>query len=281
MERKLILRGVLVGAVAGLLAFVFARLFAEPVIGWAVDYESGRDAAQSALDKVAGVPTVAAGPAIFGRTIQANLGIGAGMIVFGAAMGTLFAVVYTICLGRTGRIKPRTLALLVALGGFLTFFLVPFLKYPANPPAIGHQDTIKERSALYLVMVAASIVLFALALLLGRRLQARWGNWTATLAAIGAFVVTIGIVMALLPQLGMLATNVQHYGVHATETPLPLIGPDGAIVYPGFPADDLFQFRFYSVVAQLILWTAIGLLFAPLADRLLGSTAQTRNIATV
>jgi hypothetical protein len=31
----------------------------------------------------------------------------------------------------------------------------------------------------------------------------------------------------------------------------------------------LFGFRFYSVAAQLILWATIGLVFAPLADRLL------------
>jgi hypothetical protein len=56
-------------------------------------------------------------------------------------------------------------------------------------------------------------------------------------------------------------------GVH--ETPKPLLDAKGAIVYPGFPADVLFRFRFLSVGAQLILWSTIGLVFAPLADRLL------------
>ena len=46
--------------------------------------------------------------------------------------------------------------------------------------------------------------------------------------------------------------------------------PSGKIVYPGFPADDLFLFRFYSFAAQLILWTVIGLGFATLAPRLFG-----------
>jgi hypothetical protein len=41
------------------------------------------------------------------------------------------------------------------------------------------------------------------------------------------------------------------------------------IVYPGFPADVLFNFRLYSVAAQLLLWSVIALLFAPMADRLL------------
>jgi hypothetical protein len=31
----------------------------------------------------------------------------------------------------------------------------------------------------------------------------------------------------------------------------------------------LFNFRLYSIAAQLVLWGAIGLIFAPLADRLL------------
>ena len=59
------------------------------------------------------------------------------------------------------------------------------------------------------------------------------------------------------------------YGDHATETPLPLTDDKGTIVYPGFPADVLFNFRFYSVATQLILWSAIGLVFAPMASRLL------------
>jgi hypothetical protein len=80
--------------------------------------------------------------------------------------------------------------------------------------------------------------------------------------------------MALLPSLGELSANVQQYGHHATETPLPLIDPKGRIVYPGFPADVLFSFRFYSVAAQLLLWGSLGLVFAPLAERLLAREAH-------
>jgi hypothetical protein len=76
MEKILVLRGVLAGALAGLLAFVFARIFAEPQIQAGIDYESGREAAQAALDKAAGLPTEPAGPDIFSRIIQANLGMG-------------------------------------------------------------------------------------------------------------------------------------------------------------------------------------------------------------
>lgn len=95
------------------------------------------------------------GPDIFSRTVQANIGFG--IVLFGAAMGAIFAVVYCVAIGRVGKISPRNLALLVAGGLFLGFYLVPFLKYPANPPSIGHPETIKDRGGLYLLMVVLSL----------------------------------------------------------------------------------------------------------------------------
>jgi hypothetical protein len=273
VERRFIVRGLLVGAIGGILAFVFARIFAEPQIQAAIDYESGRDAAQALLDKAAGLPAEAADPDLFSRTVQANVGIGAGMILFGAAMGALYAVAYVLACGRTGNLKPRSLALLVAAGGFLGFYLIPFLKYPANPPSVGHPETIRDRSGLYLLMVGASIALLLLAVWLGQRLKARFGNWNATLLAGLACAVALGIVMFVLPDIGHLHANVEEYGRHSTETPLPLRNAQGQIVYPGFPADLLFKFRLYSVAAQATLWTAMGLCFAPLAERLLSPSA--------
>lgn len=270
--RSFIARGLLAGAIAGLLAFLFARILAEPVIQQAINYESGRDAAQAALDRAAGVPAEAAGPDLFSRAVQGNISIGVGIVAFGAAMGALVAVVYVVLLGRSGGLRPRPLALLVAAGGFLAVYLVPFLKYPANPPAIGHPETITTRGTLYLVMVAAAFVLLIVAVGVTRRLPHRLGTWNAVVVGGAVYVVTVGVVMALLPQLGELAANVAVYGHHATETPLPLRDPSGTIVFPGFPADALAEFRLYSVAAQVILWGVIGLVFAPLADRMLRPT---------
>jgi predicted cobalt transporter CbtA len=276
MERKLIEGGVVAGALAGLLSFIFARIFAEPLIQQAIDYESARDHAQELIDKAAGVAVPAMGPDIFSRTIQADVGIGVAIIAFGAAMGALFAVAYAICLGRVGNLRPRSLSLLVAAGGFLGFYLVPFLKYPANPPAIGHPETIRDRSGLYLLMVVCSLLFLIIAVVAGRKLQPRFGNWNASILAGLGFVVAIGIVMAILPSFGELAANSAAYGRHATETPLPLRGPGGAIVFPGFSADLLFSFRLYSVAAQVLLWTTIGLAFAPMAERVLAKPMAER-----
>jgi hypothetical protein len=283
MEKRLILRGLIAGALGGLFAFVFARIFAEPQIQKAIDYESARDAAQETLDKAAGLPAPAEGMDVFSRTVQADVGIGVALILFGAAMGALFAVAYAICLGRTGRVRARTLAVLVAGGGFLSLYLVPFVKYPANPPAIGHGDTIQLRSSFYLLMVACSVLFLILTVWLGRRLQARFGTWNATLIAGAVFIAATAIVMLVLPSFGEFAANKQFHS--PTETPGPLTDSSGKIVFPGFPADLLFNFRLYSIGAQLILWTAIGLLFGPMAERLLepraARTGDERMAATV
>jgi predicted cobalt transporter CbtA len=273
MERRLILRGLLAGAIGGLLAFLFARVFAEPGIQQAIDYESGRDAAQHALDQAAGAPMEHGGAEVFSRAVQANAGIGVAVVLFGIAMGALFAVAYAICLGRVGRVRARTLALLVAGGGFLSLYLVPFLKYPANPPAVGNGDTIQQRSSFYLIMVVSSVLFLILTVWLGRRLRPRFGTWNATLIAGAVFIVASGIVMLALPSFGELAANRSLH--QATETPPPLTDGSGKIVYPGFPADLLYSFRLYSVGAQLLMWAAIGLVFAPLAERLLKPSPAT------
>jgi putative cobalt transporter subunit CbtA len=273
MEKRLIGRGLLAGGIAGVIAFVFARIFAEPVIQRAIDYESARDEAMDAMNKAAGLPVDPAGPDIFSRHVQRNIGIGVGMIAFGIAMGAIVAVVFALCLGRTGRVRPRPLALLVAAAGYVTVYLVPFAKYPANPPAIGHEETIRTRGSFFLTMMLTSVVCAVIAVWLARRLALSLGTWNASLVAGVGYLAVMGIVMALLPDLGRLPANVAEYGSHATETPLPLTDKNGTIVFPGFPADVLAQFRVYSMFAQLLLWGVIGIVFAPLAEKVVRNGA--------
>ncbi|MCM3883825.1 CbtA family protein [Frankia sp. R82] len=280
MELRHIYRGLGVGLLGGLLAFVFARIFAEPFIQDAIDYESGRDAAQDALDHAAGLGHGGAGgheaAEVFSRSVQRNLGIGVGMAVFGLALGGLFVVAYLLVSRRYPQIRPRVLAALVAGAGFVSLYLVPFAKYPANPPAIGHEETIGARSALYVTMVAVSVISLVLAVIAGRWLAGRVGTWNASLLGAVVFFVLVGVAMGLLPSFGHLASNKAEYGTFATETPQPLRDARGVIVYPGFDADLLFRFRFYSVISQLILWLTIGFGFGTLAERLAGAPARVR-----
>ncbi|CAO5241320.1 CbtA family protein [Frankia sp. AgKG'84/4] len=281
MEFRYIYRGLGVGLLGGLLAFVFARIFAEPFIQDAIDYESGRDEAQSALDAAAGHHAGHEGAELFSRSVQSNVGIGVGMAVFGLAIGGLFVVAYLIVSRRYPDVRPRVLACLLAAAGFVSLYLVPFAKYPANPPAIGHEETIGARSALYVTMVAVSVIAMGLAIVAGRWLAGRVGTWNASLLAGVVFLVLVAIAMGLLPAFGHLSSNKAEYGDFATETPQPLQAPDGRIVYPGFPADVLFKFRFYSVISQLILWSTIALGFGALAERLAVAPARRASTARV
>jgi hypothetical protein len=131
-------------------------------------------------------------------------------------------------------------------------------------------------------MVVASVVFGAGALWLRNRLVTRFGTWNATLLAMLAFAVVIGIVMGLLPPLGSLSANAGDPNALLTETPQPLRDPSGAIVYPGFDADILSWFRTYSVIAQALLWGVIGVAFAPLAEKVLepGRAAEREPLAS-
>ena len=127
MEQRIILRGFASGALGGLLAFLFGRILAEPVIQRAIDYENGRDSAESTLRRAAGLVAAAHDPELFSRGVQRNVGLGVGMILFGVAMGGLLAVACVLVTrARRPHARPRTAALAIAAAGFTGFFLLPF-----------------------------------------------------------------------------------------------------------------------------------------------------------
>jgi predicted cobalt transporter CbtA len=232
MEKRIIARGLMAGAIGGVPAFLFARTFVEPVIARALEYEEAHEQGHDH------------GVELFTRGVQANVGMGFGVLAFSVAMGALFAVVYCVAYGRVGNLSPRLLSVLLAGGMFLSLYVIPFLKYPPSPPAVSLEETIRQRTLLYLLMVVLSAALLVAAVYLGHRLVAQFGHWSATLIGAGCYVVTISLVMLMLPTID--------------ETP------------DDFPADVLYEFRLYSLGTQLILWAIIGLVFASMAHRLLG-----------
>ena len=195
MEKQIIWRGLLAGVIAGVLAFVFARIFVAPQTQSAIDFEDGVAEARAAMD-----PSAAeGGMEMFTRSVQVNVGMAFAIVGFSIAIGALFAVAYAVALGRVGNVSPRVLSLYVAGGMLVSLYVVPFLKYPTNPPAVGSDETVKQRSALYLLMVVVSVVLFVAAVYLGRRLNDRLGAWNATVVAGGAYIAAIAVVMLVLP----------------------------------------------------------------------------------
>lgn len=165
----------------GLLAFGLAYLIGEPGVNAGIAYEDAH--------------TQAHGMELVSRALQSTAGLATAVLVFGTAVGGIAALAFCFALGRIGAFGARATAALVAGGAFATVYLVPFLKYPANPPGANDPATIGKRTTLYFLMIALTVLLALAAVILGRRLAGSWGNWNATLAAVTAFVAVIAVAM--------------------------------------------------------------------------------------
>ncbi|BBX05685.1 CbtA family protein [Mycolicibacterium aichiense] len=259
MEKSIIWRGILAGALAGVFGFVWSKIFIEPIVGRAIDFEDGTTAAHEAMEAASahGHGHSHEGGELFTRTVQSNIGMGLGVLLFSVALGALFAVVFCVAYSRISNVSARKLAVLTAGAMLVSLWVVPALKYPPSPPATSLDDTIKQRALLYILMVALSALFMVAAVYLAFQLTPKLGAWNATLAAGGAYIVAVAVVMLLLPTIN--------------ETPGPMVNDAGMIVFPGFPATDLYEFRLYALGTQVIVWATIGLAGAAMLHRLLDS----------
>ncbi|TPI69932.1 CbtA family protein [Mesorhizobium sp. B2-8-9] len=238
MVGKLLLRGMLVGLVAGILAFAFARVYGEPQVDKAIAFEEQQ--AQAAGE--------APEPEMVSRATQAGIGLATGVLIYGAALGGLFSLVFAYAYGRLGSLGPRGTSALLALLGFLAVIVVPGLKYPANPPAVGNAETIGYRTELFFIMIVVSIAAIVAAVGLAQRLWNRLGAWNASIVAGLAFLVVFALVKAALPDINEVPEN--------------------------FSATVLWQFRVASLGIQLVLWTVVGLGFGAVAERVVAVRDQ-------
>ncbi|MCX5316002.1 CbtA family protein [Streptomyces sp. NBC_00154] len=227
--RSLLVRGMLAGLGAGLLALVVAYLLGERQVDAAIAYEDAH--------------TTEHGMEIVSRSLQSTAGLATGVLIYGVSLGGIAALAYCFALGRIGRFTPRATAALLSGTALLAVYVVPFLKYPANPPSIGDPATIGKRTTLYFLMTALSVLLAVATVIVGKRLALRLGNWNATVTAVLGFSVAVGLAYAFLP-----AVN---------EVP------------QGFSATLLWQFRLAALAIQMTLWASFGLLFGRLAERVI------------
>ncbi|MCX4553869.1 CbtA family protein [Streptomyces sp. NBC_01387] len=225
--RALLVRGMLAGLVAGVLALIVAYLLGEPQVDSAIAFEGSHSHEHE--------------EELVSRSLQSTAGLATGVLVFGVAVGGIAALAFCVALGRIGRFGPRATAVLISVSALIAVYLVPFLKYPANPPSVGSPDTIGKRTTLYFLMIVLSVLLAVAAVLVGKRLAPRLGNWNATITAGAAFLVAVGLAYAFLPTIN--------------EVP------------KDFPATLLWRFRLSALAIQFTLWTAFGLLFGHLAER--------------
>jgi predicted cobalt transporter CbtA len=240
MVGALLLRGMLAGVLAGLLCFGFLKIFGEPPVDRAIAFETQLDEAHAHGPAMPGMamPTE---PELVSRAVQAGIGLFTGVVIYSAAFGGLFALAFALAYGRIADFGPRATSALLAAVGIVAVYIIPTLKYPANPPSVGDAETIGMRTALYFGMIAISLAAMVVAGMLRARLQPRHGQWNAVLISGAIYLIIVVVVGAALPSIDEV--------------------PDQ------FPAVVLWQFRIAGLGAQLILWATLGLVFGALAER--------------
>ena len=76
--------------------------------------------------------------------------------ILGTSIGSLFGIVYA--LSKKSLPSRNNIGKTLILAGLMwfTLFVIPFLKYPANPPTVGDGETVVLRGILYLTLIAIS-----------------------------------------------------------------------------------------------------------------------------
>ena len=220
-----------VGCLAGLAAGVAAALFAAT---------AGRGPIRDAIaleDSISHATSGAHHEDLFSRGVQ-EIGGAVGLVVFGLALGVIFAVVLAAVGPRLAAFTPLAASIRLGFFGFVAVVLVPFLKYPANPPAVGDPDTVNERTLLYFAVLGLSILL-------------TWALWRfhrgVTLAPVAKVWATAALYGA-----GLLVLFVA----------LP-VSPDPIDA----PAELVWRFRLASLGGLATAWTVLSLVTGTLLSR--------------
>jgi hypothetical protein len=238
--RAFLVRGLLAGLLAGLAAFFVAHQVGEPHVEAAIALEEA-GAAPSADSDGHSHSHADEGGVEVSRGNQRTWGLLTGSLAVGVALGGLVALVAAGTLGRLGRLLPGQSTAVISLIGFVSVALVPFLKYPATPPAVGSGDTIGDRTALYFGFLLVSVAAAVLATYAACRLRDRLGTYGGVVAGIAAYLVVVIVA-------GQVFATVNEVG--------------------DFPADTLWFFRLSSVFTLATMWGVLGVVLTGLVTRL-------------
>ncbi len=221
-------RGLLAGLLAGALAGIFAFVLAEPILDRAIALENEHHH-----------------EVVFDRGEQ-KVGLILATTLYGSAVGALFGLLAGY-FGRRSTLRSEWLRSLALSGAvFLGAVLLPFLKYPPNPPGVGaDQATLAERTLAYLAIVVLGLLAVFATWRFARRLEGV-SPVGRELAAGGVLIVLLSFLYLAMPDFGGLRTT-------------------GSV-----PTTLIWEFRLSSLGTQAVLWAAIGCifgLFGELANR--------------
>ena len=240
--RTFLVHGLVAGLLAGLAAFVVAYTVGEPQVDKAIALEEAASAtaADHHEDEAAADHSHDEEDAVVSRSTQSTVGLATGTLAIGIVLGGLTGIVSALGLGRLGGLRPTGSTALVALLAAVSFTIVPFLKYPATPPAVGSGETIDSRTAVYFGFLAVSVAGVVLAVAVARRAARQWSGVPGVIAGAAAYVVVVTVAALAFPEVDELGD---------------------------FPAGILWDFRVASLLTLLAMWAVIGAVLTALVDR--------------
>jgi len=149
-------------------------------------------------------------------------------IVLGISMGALFGIVFA--LSRSSLPGSNDVKKSIVLAGVMwfTLYLIPFLKYPANPPTVGDGETVVFRAILYVSFIAIS----GIGVITFYQLSKKLKNNKKFVALIG-YCVFITVAFIIMPE-----------------------NPDKITA----PMNLVNEFRIMSVLAVSSFWISIGMI---------------------
>jgi predicted cobalt transporter CbtA len=219
----------LAGAIAGTILGLVNQLAVEPYIEHAIELEM-QDTAQSGQ---------VINPAEFAayRFWQKGGEIAAGTIL-GLSIGSLYGIVFAYTRGLVPGSNNKKKALIVAGIMWFVLFLLPALKYPANPPAVGNPETIYYRQSLYIAFLAIS------------------GSSAVVLAFLYQKVASLNTNKAIIPSAYAAIMAGAYLAMPAN--------PDSI----NAPIDLIIGFRITSAITISMFWGLLGIIFGTFWDKL-------------
>ncbi|MDH3855407.1 MAG: CbtA family protein [Nitrosopumilus sp.] len=149
-------------------------------------------------------------------------------VILGVSMGSLFGIVFA--LSRNSLPGNNDIKKSIVLAGMMwsALYLIPFLKYPANPPTVGDGETVVLRAILYLSFIAIS----GIGVISFYQLSKKFKNNKKFVALIG-YGLFITIVFTVMPE-----------------------NPDEITA----PMNLVNEFRIMSVLGITSFWISIGII---------------------
>jgi predicted cobalt transporter CbtA len=181
--------------------------------------------------------------------------------IYGISLSALFGIIYAYSrnsslLARANNNKKK--ALLLAGIMFTVLFLVPSLKYPANPPTVGSPPTIYYRESLYIGFLAVSgFTSLTLALIYKKKLVNTNNNGPSK--SKGAIAITVLLYFVIMGSAYLLFPP----------------NPDKITI----PMDLVTSFRIVGAFTIGIFWGLMGFILGSFWDKL--NPHETSKIASI